>query len=53
MRSIREIEAKIAELQRRWPPHSVQPAMLQQLDELEEELAKARQTEGCSAGSAA
>jgi hypothetical protein len=35
---IRELEKQIAELKHRWPAHSVPPAMLQQLDNLEEEL---------------
>ena len=35
---IEELERQIAELKRRWPAHSVPPAMLQQLDELEEAL---------------
>lgn len=35
---IEELERQIAELKRRWPAHSVPPAMLQQLDDLEEEL---------------
>lgn len=35
---IEELEKQIAELKSRWPAHSVPPAMLQQLDELEEEL---------------
>lgn len=35
---IEEIEAAIADLEKRWPAHSASPAMLQQLDELEEEL---------------
>jgi hypothetical protein len=39
---IKEIEAKIAELERRLPAHSVPPAMLQQLEELEDELEQAR-----------
>jgi hypothetical protein len=33
-----ELKKQIAELERRWPAHSAPPAMLQQLDELEEEL---------------
>jgi hypothetical protein len=37
-RSPAEIQAQIAELTKRWPPHSVPAAMLQRLDELEEEL---------------
>lgn len=43
--NVREIEEKIAELERRIPPHSVPPAMLEELDELEEKLEKARQAE--------
>jgi hypothetical protein len=39
---VREIEAKIAELERRLPAHSVPPAMLQQLEELEIELEQER-----------
>jgi hypothetical protein len=35
---IEELEKQIAELESRWPAHSVPPAMLQQLEELEEEL---------------
>jgi DNA-binding HxlR family transcriptional regulator len=37
---IKELEKRIAELQSRWPAHSVPPTMLQQLEELEEELEK-------------
>ena len=39
---IEELEKQIAELKRRWPAHSVPPTMLQQLDDLEEELERAR-----------
>jgi len=35
---IAELEEQIAELKARWPAHSLKPAMLQQLEELEEEL---------------
>ena len=35
---IKNLEKQIAELKSRWPAHSVPPAMIQQLDELEEEL---------------
>ena len=38
---IKELEEKIAELKKRWPAHSVPPAMLQELDDLEEALALA------------
>jgi hypothetical protein len=42
---VREIEEKIAEIERRMPPHSMPPAMLEELDKLEEQLEKARQAE--------
>ncbi len=35
---ILEIEEQIAELKANWPAHSVQPWMLQQLEDLETEL---------------
>lgn len=35
---IRALEDQIADLKRRWPAHSTPPAMMQQLDDLEEEL---------------
>jgi hypothetical protein len=35
---IHELKEQIAELKKRWPAHSTPPAMLQLLDELEEEL---------------
>lgn len=38
---IRDLEVRIAELRKRIPPHSVPPAMLQELYELEEQLEKA------------
>ncbi|MGQ9494431.1 MAG: histidine kinase [Anaerolineae bacterium] len=39
---IEELEKRIAELKSRWPAHSVPPAMLQQLEELEGELEQQR-----------
>jgi hypothetical protein len=36
---IKEVEARIIDLKKRWPAHSVPPGMMQELDELEEELA--------------
>ena len=42
---IEEIKAKIADLKKRWPAHSVSPALMQELDDLEEELEKAQQKE--------
>lgn len=35
---IKELQRQIDELKRSWPAHSVPAAMLQQLEELEEEL---------------
>ena len=43
--SIRELEQKIAETKRSIPPHSVPPSMSCELEELEEELEKARVAE--------
>jgi hypothetical protein len=42
---VTEIEEKIADLKARWPAHSVPPSMWQQLEELEDELEKAREAE--------
>jgi hypothetical protein len=42
---VQEIEDKIAELKSRWPKHSVKVAMWQQLEELEEELERAKKEE--------
>jgi hypothetical protein len=42
---IRDIEEKIADLKARWPAHSVPPSMWQQLEELEDELEKAKEAE--------
>ncbi len=41
-----ELEKRIAELRQRIPPHSIPPAMLQELEELEEELERVRQQSG-------
>jgi L-lactate utilization protein LutB len=38
---VTELEQRIAELKRRWPAHSVSPALFEQLDELERQLAEA------------
>ncbi len=35
---IRKLREKIVDLKKRWPAHSTPPALLQQLDDLEEEL---------------
>ena len=37
---IKDLEGKISDLNKRWPAHSVPAALLQELDVLEEELAK-------------
>ena len=42
---VKELEQEIAELKRRWPPHSVPPRMFERLEELEEALEKARAAE--------
>jgi len=42
---VMELETRIAELKRRIPPHSIPPAMLQELEELEEKLDKAKEAE--------
>jgi hypothetical protein len=42
---IKELERQIADLKGRWPAHSVPPSMFDRLEELEEELKKARQME--------
>ncbi len=42
MDEIKEIEEKIAELKSRWPAHSVPPRMWQELEDLEDALAKAK-----------
>ncbi len=36
---VAEIKEQIADLKKRWPAHSVPPAMMERLDALEEELA--------------
>jgi hypothetical protein len=35
---IRELRDQITDLKKRWPAHSTPPAMLQRLEDLEEEL---------------
>jgi len=40
---IKEIEEKIADLKARWPAHSVHPSMMQELEELEDELERAKE----------
>jgi len=42
--TIKGIEEKIAELKARWPAHSVPPSMWQQLEDLEDELEKAKKS---------
>jgi hypothetical protein len=45
---VSELEQRIAEMKRRVPPHSVPPAMLEELEELELRLeqAKSRERQG-------
>ncbi|MFC2018712.1 hypothetical protein ACFLU4_01980 [Chloroflexota bacterium] len=40
---VSEIEQEIADLNGRWPAHSVPPSMWQQLEKLEDELERAKQ----------
>jgi len=42
---IKEIEGKIADLKARWPAHSAPISMWQELEELEDELEKAKESE--------
>ena len=35
---IAEVEKKIEDVKKRWPPHSVKPALIQELENLESEL---------------
>jgi hypothetical protein len=39
---VKELEARIADLERRWPKHSAPPALYRELEELESELEEAR-----------
>jgi len=43
---ILELEREIAEIKRRWPPHSVPPQLLRRLDDLEDELEQAKKEAG-------
>ena len=40
---IRELERRIAELKARFPAHSIPPALMAELDELEAQLAEAKE----------
>lgn len=44
--SVEELREKIEALKRRWPAHSVSPALMQELDDLEEALARALEEAG-------
>jgi chromosome segregation ATPase len=41
-KTIAALEARLEELQRRLPAHSIPPAMVAELDELDQELERAR-----------
>jgi hypothetical protein len=42
MTDVEDIENKISELKARWPAHSVPPNMWQELEDLEDQLEKAK-----------
>jgi len=42
---VREIEEKVADLNARWPAHSVPPSLWIELEALEEELREAKEEE--------
>jgi hypothetical protein len=42
MNEVDDIESKISELKARWPAHSVPPNMWQELEDLEDQLEKAK-----------
>ncbi len=44
-RTAAQIEQMIEDLRRRWPAHTVPPAMVARLEELEDELAEAHDRE--------
>jgi hypothetical protein len=50
MSRIEELEARIAELRARLPKHSAQPAMLEELEDLEIELEEAREAAAAQEG---
>jgi hypothetical protein len=43
-----KLEQRIADLKARLPKHSVPPAMMIELEELEEELARLKEAEECA-----
>lgn len=45
---IEELKEQIADLKKRWPAHSTPPAMMEQLDALEEELSREQKRRGGS-----
>lgn len=42
IQTIAVLEARLADLQKRLPAHSIPPAMITEMDELDEQLAEAR-----------
>ncbi len=42
-REIKDLETQIVDLKNRFPAHSLSPAMLERLDELDDALSQARQ----------
>jgi hypothetical protein len=48
MTRVVDLERRIADLKARLPKHSVPPAMMIELEELEEELARLKEMEECA-----
>jgi len=42
---IKELEARITDLKRRFPKHSLRPAMLRELEDLEDELERLKKND--------
>jgi tRNA (adenine37-N6)-methyltransferase len=47
---VEELKEQIADIEKRWPAHSVPPVLMQQLDELEQELSRELESTAGSAG---
>lgn len=43
---VRDLEGRIADLRARWPAHSVPASMVRELEDLEDELERAKEAAG-------